>query len=78
MDIKLGTKVRCMISGYEGIATAEIKYINGCKQYCVAGRSIDNKPGENVYIDHSQLEIVDGFVSVNPADTGGFNQYQPK
>jgi len=77
MDIRLGSKVKCIVSGYEGIATAEIKYLNGCKQYCVAGKSIDNKAGETLYIDHSQLEIIDDGIKVVQKDTGGPNQYQP-
>lgn len=77
MNIELGSKVKCIVSGFEGIATAEVKYLNGCKQYCVAGKSKDGKPGENLYIDHSQLEIVGKGVSITPKDTGGPNQYQP-
>lgn len=78
MEIKLGQKVRCIVSGYEGIATARVEYLNGCIQYCVAGRSVDNKPGETVYIDHAQLELAGEGVNVDAKDTGGPNQYQPK
>ena len=30
MKIKLGIKVRDKVTGFEGIATARIKYLNGC------------------------------------------------
>lgn len=78
MKIKLGSKVKCIVSGFEGIAVSEVKYLNGCMQYCVAGRSVDNKPGESLYIDHAQLEVIGEGVNVASKDTGGPNQYQPK
>jgi hypothetical protein len=78
MEIKLGSKVRDIVSGFEGIATSEVKYLNGCKQYCVAGRSVEGKEGVNIYFDHAQLELVDEGITVKMSDTGGPSIYQPK
>ncbi len=78
MSIKLGNKVRCKISGFEGIATAKVEYINGCTQYCIAPRSKDNNIPENQYIDIQQLEVVDEGVTLGSKPTGGHNQYQPR
>lgn len=34
--IELGDKVKDLISGYEGIVTAKVEFLNGCIQYMVA------------------------------------------
>lgn len=60
MEIKLGTKVRDKVSGFVGIATARVQYLNGCVQYCVRPRvGHDNKVIDPEYIDVQQLEIVE-------------------
>lgn len=71
--ITLGSKVRCVISGLEGIATARIEYINGCVQYCVKPPVQDGKSVEAEYIDQQQLETVDGGVieRIKRTFTGG-------
>jgi len=56
--IKLGNKVRCKITGFEGIATAKVEYINGCIQYCVKPKSIDNKMPDGEYIDVQELDVI--------------------
>lgn len=59
MEIKLGQKVRCKVTGIEGIATARCEYINGCIHYGVTPPSIDGKYPDTSYIDEQQLEIID-------------------
>lgn len=59
--IKLGDKVKDKITGYTGIVTARMEFINGCTQYTVA-RKLKN--GEELSItgdpsiDEYSLEVV--------------------
>jgi len=60
--IKLGDKVRDMISGYEGIAVARTQFINGCVQYSVSAKlkKGDKPPIEgDPSIDEVSLEVVE-------------------
>jgi hypothetical protein len=72
-NIKLGDKVKDKVTGYEGIATARVEYLNGCTQYGVSGKvGEDGKVPEALFIDHTQLEVVaEGAVQVESQDTGG-------
>ena len=57
--IKLGSKVRDIVTGFEGIATARIRYLNGCIQYCVEPEvDKEGKMPKHHYIDFGQLEVV--------------------
>lgn len=60
---KLGVKVRDKVTGFEGIVTSRVEYMNGCVQYCVKPKA---KKGEKMpdgeYIDVEQLEYVDDGV----------------
>lgn len=72
MKIKLGIKVRDKVTGFEGIATAKIKYLNGCVQFCVKPQATGNgKMPEGEYIDVAQLEPVGVGVSIVASPTGG-------
>jgi hypothetical protein len=73
MTIKLGQKVRDVITGFEGIATARVEYLNGCIQYCVKQQKLakDGAVRDGVYFDHAQLKVVGDGVSVLAKDTGG-------
>jgi hypothetical protein len=71
-QIKLGNKVRDIVTGYEGIATAKVEYLNGCVQYCVkppAGK--DGNMPEGAYLDEGQLTVVSAGVKVSTRDNGG-------
>jgi len=35
-EIELGDKVKCLITGYEGVAVAKTEFINGCIQFSIA------------------------------------------
>lgn len=71
-NIKLGTKVREITTGFEGIATSKIEYLNGCVQYCVQPRvDKDGKRQEAFYIDWQSLESIDSGISVDGKGTGG-------
>ena len=72
MEIKLGNKVRDKVTGYEGVATARVEYLNGCVQYCVKPKvGSDGKMPDPEYIDVQQLEVVKEGVTVEPLKTGG-------
>jgi heat shock protein HspQ len=72
--IKLGQAVRCVITGFRGIATARVEYINGCTQYNVTPRvTEDGKYPDSMYIDVQQLEedFDSESVQIPGRDTGG-------
>ena len=69
---KLGSKLRDTITGFTGIATAKVKYINGCVQYCLTPKAKDNDVRPNgEYFDVQTLEIVDDGVTFEEKKTGG-------
>lgn len=55
--IELGQKVRDRVTGFEGITTARVQYLNGCVQFCVKPRALDGKMLEGEYIDDSNLRL---------------------
>jgi ActR/RegA family two-component response regulator len=78
MKITLGNRVKDIVTGFEGIATARLEYLNGCVQYCVKPTSKDNAMPEGQYIDIQQLEVVDSGIAVKKKDTGGIMPDSPK
>ena len=58
--IKLGDKVVDKVTGFEGIATSKIEFLNGCIQYAVQPKGItsEGKMKEVEYIDGQQLEVI--------------------
>jgi hypothetical protein len=77
--INLGQKVRCTVTGFEGIATAECKYLNGCLQYCVKPKmGADGKMPDGVWLDVQQLEVVEDGVRIKSRDGGGEMSDKPK
>ena len=78
-EITLGNTVRDIVTNFEGIATARIKYINGCIQYCVKPQMTESgKMPEGEYIDIDQLEVVNDGVVVKTQPTGGPQKDCPK
>lgn len=68
----LGKKVECLVTGFTGIATSEVKYINGCIQYCVKPKvGKDKVMPEGHYIDVQQLKVIGDGVELIPTPTGG-------
>lgn len=55
--IRLGSKVKDLVSKFEGIATARYTYLNGCERYEVSGLDKDGKPDAYVF-DVQQLEVL--------------------
>jgi hypothetical protein len=79
MMIKLGTKVKDSISGFEGIATARIEYLYGCVRVLVEpqGLNQDGKPIEAQYFDEQRLEDQPTAKSGGPRDLPGSRPVPP-
>ena len=57
--ITLGDKVRCKITGFEGIATTRTEFINGCVQYGITPKiKKGEKYPESVEVDEQQVEVI--------------------
>ena len=71
--MKIGQKMRCKITGFEGIATSKIEYLNGCIQYCIKPKmDKDGKMPEGEFIDVEQLEVIYKLpVKTERTNTGG-------
>jgi hypothetical protein len=69
---QLGNVLRDRITGFEGIATARVEYLNGCIQFCLKRKiGADGKMPEAEYIDSQQLEFVGDGLAVVQTATGG-------
>lgn len=86
--VKLGQKVKDVVTGYTGITTAKIEFLNGCTQFLVLPKMVTPKKGEpleypgGVYIDVEQLVVVGNgaIVKLNrrkktTVPSGGFRKY---
>lgn len=72
--MKLGDVVRDKISGFSGVATCRLDYLNGCVRWAVSPRILhEAKPVDAQYFDDEQLEIVPGQESFGCVrrETGG-------
>lgn len=59
----LGDKVRCVISGIEGIITTRAQCLYGCNRYVVTPPAKDGKPVDGVWVDEDAVEMVaPGFI----------------
>lgn len=73
-SISLGAAVRDVVSGFTGIATARVEYINGCIQYCVQPAMHEGRYDEARYFDHQQLQVIgEGITAIHQMTkaTGG-------
>jgi hypothetical protein len=76
--IKLGQHVRDVVTGFTGIATAKVEYINGCTQFAIQpATAADGKYPEPVYLDHQRLEVVGAGPAMPSSDTGGVMRDTP-
>lgn len=77
--IELGDKVQDLVSGIEGIAVSEIRYLNRCHQFGVQGLYKDGKMPGVEYIDAGQLMIAQKqAVTYEEEDPGGEQAYAPR
>ena len=57
--IQLGDVVKDKISGFTGVATCRLEYLNGCVRWAVHPRILhEGKPIEAQYFDTEQLDHV--------------------
>jgi len=84
--VELGQKVRDIVTGFTGIATAKVEYLNGCVQFHVRPTVATPKKGESQeypdgkYIDVEQLRVVGkSKIKLQPRDgeppSGGIRAY---
>ena len=58
--IRLGDKVRCRITGFEGIATGRAEYLNGCVQISVMAPHEKGEMPQH-WIDEPYLSTIAGL-----------------
>lgn len=80
--VTLGSKVRDTITGFEGIATGNSTYLNGCISICIT-RSELTKDGEPKveWFDEQRVEVVEsGAFRAQPsaATAGGPHSTPPR
>ena len=72
MIIKLGQKVKDQVTGFTGIATAMVVYLNNCVQYNVQPPcGVDGKMPSGEYIDEGQLEVVNEGIHCVAQESNG-------
>ena len=56
--IELGQKVKDMVTGFTGIATARTEWMNGCVRYCVEAKMLKDGRCIELWVDEDRLELV--------------------
>jgi len=72
--IKLGDKAKDKISGFEGIVTAEVKFLNGCDRLQITPDKLntDGSLIDGEYFDRPQLQRVkEKKIKVEKNNNGG-------
>lgn len=60
MSVVLGQKVKCKLSGYEGIAVCKAYWLYGCVRIGVQGKvDKDGKISQIETFDEEQLEVIE-------------------
>lgn len=55
----LGDKVKCTITGFDGVITARTEFMNRCIRYGVQSQKLkDGKPLASQHFDEEDLELV--------------------
>lgn len=58
-ETSLGSTMRDVVTGFEGVAIARSEYLNGCQQFCLKPTEVkDGKVLDGEWIDVGQLEMV--------------------
>jgi len=72
-DIEIGMEVVEIASGQTGIVTSKNIFLNGCINFEITTKSIDNKSPELFWVDHTRLLIVGEGITGNikKTQTGG-------
>jgi hypothetical protein len=77
--IRLGEKVRCRITGFEGTVVARYEFLAGCVRLEVTSPNLD-KDGKplTVVFDEPQLEVVVATPAPKAEVTGGDRDASPR
>ncbi len=79
--IKLGSKVKDIITGFEGVAVARTEWLYGCTRIGVDSAELnDGKPVETQWFDEQRLEMTEAQepkVSKDSSATSGGPQRDP-
>lgn len=80
MTIQLGKKVKDVVSGFTGTATARSEYLNGCVRYCVEALDKTNNSLTELWFDEQRLEPIERGEDVRPRvrKTGGTRPAPPR
>lgn len=77
-EFDLGSKLRDVVSGLEGIATGRLEYLNGCVQYLIdPPLDKDGKLQKGMWVDSQQVEKVGDGIKVAKRSTGGSSAKAP-
>jgi hypothetical protein len=73
--IKLGSKVRDVISGYEGIAVARNQHLNGCIGICIEGPLARDDKGvvrrDDLWVDEQRVAVIEVGAYQHQGDYAG-------
>ena len=73
--IKLGSKVRDVISGYEGIAVARNQHLNGCIGICIEGPLARDDKGvvrrDDLWVDEQRVAVIEVGAYQHQVDYAG-------
>ena len=77
--IELGEKVKDKVTGFVGIATSRVDYLNGCVQYGITPKMKKGESKKPVasYIDIEQLISLEKKVIIKKKNSGGFQPDHP-
>ena len=77
--LKLGVKAKSTVTGFKGILTAKVEYLNGCVQFCIKPPiDKDGKEQDGVYYDIQEIEYVGKGINRRAKETGGPQTDSPK
>ena len=79
--IELGNKVRDAVTGFVGIATARLEFLNGCKQITITGPAMKDGDIRTIDVDEEQVKYVSLGVAKRKAprkkkESGGPSRYR--
>jgi hypothetical protein len=80
-ELRLGVKVRDIVSGFTGTTISRVEYLNGCIQYGVLPEAgADGKMPSAEYLDWQRLELVPDPKAkpVKTSRTGGPQRDAPR
>jgi len=70
-EVKMGQKVRCRLSGFEGTADGRAVYLNGCVNIRVTANELKDGEPNRVWFDEQDLEIVAEAAPTEAKPSGG-------